>query len=241
MTGVVEGAVSGRPRRRNPRGEGGRLREEIIDAATAILERTGSEYALSLRGIAREVGITAPSISTHFADMFEIVDAVTARETALLYQALQAASDSTSEPIERLLAICRAYVRYGTERPARYRILIGRRWMDAWEQRQYLSPDTNILMTAALGLATEAIAACAEAGCSTSRDPYYDTLILWFALDGLVSVRSAIASIDWPREETLLVDCVTRAAGLTRRPPRPVEQPVARRRRADHQPATPPA
>ncbi len=211
-------AGPGRPRRqRNPRGRGGQLREDVIDAATAILERTGSEYALTLRGIAREVGVTAPSVTRHFADMFEIVDAVTARETAVLYESLLRA-DRGSDPAERLMAICRAYVRYGRERPARYKMLLGRRWMDTWEERDFVSPETNDLMRAALGVAARAIEECVEAGMSTSTDPAYDTLILWFALDGLVTVKQAIASIEWPEEERLLGDCVARAAKLQRRP-----------------------
>lgn len=56
--------VAGRPaRQRNRRGEGAHLRDEIIAGASAILERTGSEENLTLRAVAREVGIAAPSIS----------------------------------------------------------------------------------------------------------------------------------------------------------------------------------
>ncbi len=211
----VDRPASWPERRRNPRGQGARLRDEIIDAATAILERTGSEYALSLRGIAREVGIAAPSISAHFADLFEIIDAVTARETTVVYEALAAAAGSASDPVERLFAVCRAYLRYGAERPARYRMLIGRRSMDAWAVRDNVAADTATLLAATLELATDAIRACVDAGCSASADPYYDTLILWFSLDGLVSVRAAMVSIDWPAEERLLADCVRRAARLT--------------------------
>ena len=233
------------PRRRNRRGEGSRLRDEIIDAATSILERTGSEYALSLRGIAREVGIAAPSISAHFSDLFEIIDAVTARETTVLYDALvQAALEA--DPVERLLAICRAYLRYGTERPARYRMLFGRRWLDSWEERGYVSPDTGALIESSLALAVQAIAECVAAGRSASVDPAYDVLVLWFALDGLVSVRAAIVSIDWPAEERLLVDCVKRlilidAAPGERHDPVSSETSVTNRSRGGSKASTPKA
>ena len=210
-------------RSRNPRGQGSQLREDIIDAATAILERTGSEYALTLRGIAREVGIAVASIGRHFDDLFDIIDAVTARETAVLHQRLTAATASpdASGPVDRLMAICRAYLHYGTERPARYHMLLGRRSMDSWQERDYNAPDTNALMRSSLALATQAIADCATAGVSASTDPAYDTLVLWFALDGLVNLTTAVASIDWPEREQLLTDCVTRTAKLTTRPDSP--------------------
>ena len=63
-------------RERNRRGEGGRLRDDILAGATALLERTGSEEAVTLRAVAREVGISAPSIYSHFPDREAIVDAI---------------------------------------------------------------------------------------------------------------------------------------------------------------------
>lgn len=47
-----------------------------LDAATRILEETGREDALSLRGVAREVGISAPSVYLHFKDKTELVATV---------------------------------------------------------------------------------------------------------------------------------------------------------------------
>ncbi|RYF62338.1 MAG: TetR/AcrR family transcriptional regulator, partial [Cytophagaceae bacterium] len=49
-------------RARNPRGSGARLRGEIVAAAATLIARTGSDQAVTLRSVAREVGISAPSI-----------------------------------------------------------------------------------------------------------------------------------------------------------------------------------
>jgi AcrR family transcriptional regulator len=49
-------------RARNRRGEGSKLRADILAAATRLLEQTGSEEAVTLRAVARQVGISAPSI-----------------------------------------------------------------------------------------------------------------------------------------------------------------------------------
>ena len=49
-------------RRRIRRGEGDRLREEIITVASQMIGETGDDSALTLRGVARRVGIAAPSI-----------------------------------------------------------------------------------------------------------------------------------------------------------------------------------
>ena len=47
-------------RPRNRRGEGARLRAEIVDAATALIDESGGD-ALTLRAVARRAGISAPS------------------------------------------------------------------------------------------------------------------------------------------------------------------------------------
>ncbi len=85
-----EGRVSGVPatstvvRQLNPRDRGGRLRHEIMAGAAAILERTGNENDVTLRAVAREIGISARSIDRHFASPAEIVDAVVADQLAAL-------------------------------------------------------------------------------------------------------------------------------------------------------------
>ena len=43
-------------RRRNRRGEGGKLREEIIAAAVELLDEGGDERAVTLRSVARQSG-----------------------------------------------------------------------------------------------------------------------------------------------------------------------------------------
>lgn len=173
---------------------------------------------MSLRGIAREIGIAAPSISAHFADMYEIIDAVTARESAAIHQAMVEAADSTQDPAERLVEVCRVYVRYGEEHPAAYQMLLGRRWMDTWAERDFVSPETNALTIASLRLVTELIQACVAAGRAVSADPSYTTFLLWFSLHGLITVRAAMASIEWPPLEKLLTDCVVLSTGLEMRP-----------------------
>src|SRR5215212_3691514 len=67
------------PMQRRPRarqGEGPRLRQELLDAAASLLSTTGNEDAVTLRAVAREVGIAAPSIYLHFSDRDELLRAV---------------------------------------------------------------------------------------------------------------------------------------------------------------------
>src|SRR5580692_10012112 len=95
-------------RERNRRGEGARLRDDILTAATELLERTGSEEAVTLRAVARQVGISAPSIYAHFADREAIVDAIVDGAFGDFNAAIEAAVRAAAGPLARLREGCAA-------------------------------------------------------------------------------------------------------------------------------------
>jgi AcrR family transcriptional regulator len=108
----------------NRLGEGERLRQEILDAATRILEESGSEGALSLRGIAREVGIAAPSIYLHFKDKTDLVWAVLGTAYADLATRMRHAGHAApAEPWQQLRATAEVYRQYALHSPRRYRLM----------------------------------------------------------------------------------------------------------------------
>ncbi|MCX4598841.1 TetR/AcrR family transcriptional regulator [Streptomyces sp. NBC_01549] len=111
----------------NVRGEGERLRQEILDAATRILEETGREDALSLRGVAREVGISAPSVYRHFKDKADLVSTVLDATYRALAVAMREAGESAAaagaDPWARARATVTAYRRFAIDKPRRYRLM----------------------------------------------------------------------------------------------------------------------
>ena len=111
-------------RRRNQRGEGGLLKGEVIRAAMRILDRAPATE-LSLRMVAREAGIAAPSIYPHFKDVKTLMTAIVRDCWRQLgdEMARAAAAAQAPEPVETLKAQMSAYVRYAMERPSRYQLL----------------------------------------------------------------------------------------------------------------------
>jgi AcrR family transcriptional regulator len=214
MSTTDAGRPGTRVRKRNKRGEGFRLREEIIAAAGVILERTESEDAVTLRAVAREIGIAAPSIAAHFADRAEIIDTVIAKELSVLSDRMTAAAASVVAPVDRLFAICRAYVAYGRTHPGRYRALVGRRFLDDWEAQDRIMEASAPLMAATIQLVVGTIQDCIDTGAATGTDAFADTAVLWFALHGLITVPQAITSIPWPDTDDLLTACITGCAHL---------------------------
>lgn len=192
------------------------MRDEIIEGATVILERTGNEGSITMRAVAREVGVAAPSINRHFADRAAIIDAVVAQELAALRDVVVSAmATAPSDPVERLLVIVRAYRAYGQAHPHRYKVIFERRFLDLWEVEQRTMEHTAPLTAETFGLFVSAVEACVEAGRSTSTDPFADTTALWCAIHGLVALPPTIPSFPWPDTDELLVACVTRLIKLT--------------------------
>lgn len=184
-------------RERNKRGEGGQLREEIVAAATRLLDR-GTEQSVTLRAVAREAGITAPSIYSHFADRDSILLAVTQNGFAALESELR--TPQQADPVERLRAICAAYLGFAERWPGRYRILFGAAWdaSQAVERAPAMAPDLAVLGMNAFDVLRVALADCVAAGRSDSADPAADATALWVGLHGLAQLRVAASLFPWP-------------------------------------------
>jgi AcrR family transcriptional regulator len=210
--------VSERPalarRPRNPRGQGHRLRDEIVAGATAILERTGSEEAVTLRAIAREIGITAPSISDHFPDRAAIIDAVVADQLGDLATHLAAAVEATSDPVARLLGAWRAYVDFGRTHPTRYRVIFERRFLPLWDDEQRPMVETVPLFSGTVEMMIGLVQTCIDTGHSTSTDAFTDSVAIWYFVHGLVALPTTITSFPWPDTYTHLDVGITNLAHL---------------------------
>ncbi|MEV1026897.1 TetR/AcrR family transcriptional regulator [Streptomyces sp. NPDC050264] len=199
---------------RNRRGEGGRLREDIVDAAAALLDETGDERTITLRSVARKIGIAAPSIYPHFPDQPAIMLAVVRREFAALEAHLRTAVDEAGDdPRDRLYALCRAYLGYAQDHPARYRTMFGGLWMPTLGDSSLTEEELTTLGATALQFLAEALADCVAAGQSTATDPQLDAVTLWVCLHGLAHQHAATRIFPWP-QESVADAIITRVAEL---------------------------
>lgn len=112
-------------RSRAPKGEGDRLRDELLDAAERLLVRKGSTDAVSVRAITRAVGVSAPSLYLHFADKDDLFLAVCSRRFEEFREVMLAAIDGIDDPAEQLRALGEAYIDYGLGHPEHYAIIFG--------------------------------------------------------------------------------------------------------------------
>lgn len=213
-------APAARRRQRNARGQGARLTEDIVSGALALIERAGSEEAVTLRAVAREIGIAAPSIYAHFPDRDAIVMAVVMRIFDELTEAIEAGMEPPGQdPADRLVAGCEAYVAFGLGHPARYGVLFSGRRMAA---KDYCAPvpigpgGRPVLEFGAesFALLVEGIEACVQAGASASTDTVADATAVWVALHGMVSLRTALPGFPWPGSGQFVSDLVRSLARI---------------------------
>jgi AcrR family transcriptional regulator len=187
------------------------LRDEILDAARALIE-DGGEQAASLRSVARRVGIAAPSIYAHFPDREAIVSALVDEAFDELSAAVTAATDAATGPAAKLCAACSAYMDFAMRRPNRYQLAFAARASNA------IPRDSA---TRAFALLVNAVAACVEAGVSTSSDPFADATAIWVAMHGYAVLYPSRPAFPWPDSDATLERIVTALAGLREPPAQP--------------------
>jgi AcrR family transcriptional regulator len=101
----------------------GDLRAACVRAGVELLEESG-QTALSLRAVARRVGVSPAAPYRHYADREALVAAVAAVGYRELAARLAAAHPSPSTP-EEMISVAIAYVQFALERPALFRIMFG--------------------------------------------------------------------------------------------------------------------
>ena len=99
-------------------------RREILDAAWETVRRDGLA-ALSLRDLARQVGLQAPSLYAYFPAKHAIYDAMFLEANTELLERMERLEQHGS-PRDRLLTGAIAFATFCTEDPARYQLLFQR-------------------------------------------------------------------------------------------------------------------
>jgi AcrR family transcriptional regulator len=207
-------------RPRNKRGQGGRLRGDIVDAAARLLVAGGPE-AITLRAVARDVGIATTSIYGHFADREEILDALADRAFAEMAELTDRAMAEEQEPVGSLVAGCRAYLAYATDSPQLYTLLfttaVGPAPKPGLRTPKPFQPETMSGARLFHNL-VDGIQACVDAGLSDSTDAFTDALMLWSALHGYAGLRANLLSVPWPEDGHTVSRLVTDLAHLRSAP-----------------------
>jgi AcrR family transcriptional regulator len=199
-----------RSRPRNARGQGSKLRDEIVSAAGRLLDENGNAEAVTLRAVAREVGVAAPSIYAHFPDREAVVRAVVDRSYIELIAAIVAARDAETGPVERLEAGVRAVLRFAADRPTHFAVMLGLPGSsDPEPNRGSTEP-----ATVSFQLLVDGINDCVQAGLAHCPDPHLAATAIMVASHGYALLKPRKPTFPWPPDERLVSYFIGTLAGI---------------------------
>ena len=103
------------------------IRPETIKAAAWHQMAERGTAGLTLRGIARQLGVTAPAIYNYFPRLDDLITSLIIDAFTDLGQAMQVADTGvpSARPADRAMAQCLAYRRWAVEHPVDFQLIYG--------------------------------------------------------------------------------------------------------------------
>lgn len=189
----------------------GDTRRAILDAAVKLFLEHGHEK-FSLRQVAREIGYTPTTIYLYFKDKDDLLFHVVIEGFKNFGSMLQAGYDSGRTPIERLVGIGRAYVRFGLENPLHYRLM----FMERSEFLGRQPPPGFEAPVNAFKILLATVEECMQSGQLKEADPFAAAVAVWAVVHGYVALRLNMPNLlpsDGTEVERLIYDMVVRGLG----------------------------
>jgi AcrR family transcriptional regulator len=160
------------------------VRDHILEAAFQQVDAGGLD-ALSIRGIAADVGLSPMAIYRHFANRDAIISALVNDGVARFEERLLAVPDLL--PRDRLRALMSAYVAFALEEPTSYYIVfLSHRPGDA----PFLDEHKSVTATS-FEILRQTVADAISAGVLAKRNSVDVALTIWAQAHGLVSLYVA--------------------------------------------------
>ena len=155
-------------------------RDEIVDRAIEVVEASGWE-ALSLRALARDIGVTAPALYEYINSKDDLLRSVAQAGYAALGERWESIGGT---PIERLRETGRSYVAFAVERPELFKLMFQYAPAAITGGVDYEHPAATRLFEEGLDDIRKAIAD----GDLADADPVELGVSLWAAAHGVATV-----------------------------------------------------
>ncbi|MFN3254465.1 MAG: TetR/AcrR family transcriptional regulator [Ilumatobacter sp.] len=193
-------------RRRNARGEGDRLRIDLLDAAVDLMAEHGTIEGITLRAVARRAGVSATAVYRHFDDhtglLREAVEHCWRNFNEMLEDAQRAGIDAF-DAFERS---GRGYVRFAMEHQGQYRVMFSNRIALQADDDSIAASTFQILVDQT----TEMLRALGD-----DRDPIFVATQVHTWIHGIVDLMGRTPDIPWPAIDDQLTG-LQRTLGLVR-------------------------
>jgi AcrR family transcriptional regulator len=167
----------------------GDLRQTIIEEALSWIEQEDI-FRLSLRGIARRIGVSHNAPYRHFSDKESLLIEIAKIGFNQLYQSLeQALINSHDHAQQKLETIGVAYIQYAVQNQAYYRVMFSDRPKYSKEANQQKNADKyqnlNHVSEKAFSVLLQTIQTGQQAGVFVGDDSYQLALVCWSLVHGV--------------------------------------------------------
>ncbi|HKY14872.1 MAG TPA: TetR/AcrR family transcriptional regulator [Microthrixaceae bacterium] len=178
-------------------------RERLVVTARTTIEHDGVD-GLSLRGLARELGVTAPALYAHVDGKDDLLTEIASTHFELLISRFDAIDDE--DPLDRIRALCRAYVDHALDAPALFHLMF------RFPPRPVGPVEAFPPAERAYAAAEAATRSAVESGALAVEDPSVASMAMWAAVHGVAEVgllgfadRQAIGDLLDAVVDTMLV------------------------------------
>lgn len=197
-------------RTRAPKGEGGDLREELLQAAETIVQESGSAAAVTVRTVAERVGVSQGALYLHFRSRDELVYELAfyafLKHSARLDDELK----SIPSPLDRITRRGESYIEFALENPALFHPLL----MGTGKEN---TPDRfdgyEIMNKSNLGDLLNDVRNAMDQGLIDAGTPELTAALLWMSVHGAAALLISIPDFPWPPRDYL----VSQMLALTRK------------------------
>ncbi|HSY24314.1 MAG TPA: TetR/AcrR family transcriptional regulator [Polyangiaceae bacterium] len=201
-------AMSRLPRKPKPKDEAdyhhGDLRKALIAAALRAIERDGVG-ALSLRALARSLGVSPRAPYRHFTTKEQLLAAVAVEGYRMSASFMESRLAAATDPMGRLRTTVEAYVLFAAEHPAAFRVMYA-----PYATVEEDAPDLRHARAEGHGEMMRLIVGVQQSGAIRAGDPMLLALTLWSTMHGLavLLVEGQLGRFDRPIEGAKLARVV---------------------------------
>ncbi|MBM7831769.1 AcrR family transcriptional regulator [Agromyces cerinus] len=181
----------------------GNLRQALLERAWATIDSDGLD-ALSLRRLARDVGVSHGASARHFADRTALLDAISVEGFARMNDALTAAVASETQFAGQLRAAGLAYIGFAVEHPAILDLMYkAKHHPDA-------SPELVRLSRASMAVVIEFVGEAQARGEVRPGDVERQSLVVFAAVHGVASLATddLLDGVPWRDAAEATIDAV---------------------------------
>jgi AcrR family transcriptional regulator len=182
-------------RQKSARGEGDRLRHDLLESAANLMATHGDVDSISLRAVARDAGVSPTAVYRHFPDHLTLLREASDYCWTNLREALATARRSSTDPFISFRAHGEAYIQFAIDHPGQYRVLFSNKLDLGGESSAVGRACFQLLLddvTTILGLLDD------------DRDAHFVAAQVHTWIHGIVDLRNTHPDVPWPGTTELL-------------------------------------